>query len=194
MHSPELGRAYNAIAKSWNKNFGGWYLFFSDACYQIMLSSLSGDAEMAAQDLDYVLSAATPDGNFTGMLSPYQKWVDRTQPPVLGFSLWMHYLMSEDIAAVERAYPLLRRAQRWYLSHRRDDASPLIRLGTSATGDGSYRGTKLAAKNETAMDNSPMYDKASFDKASGLLEMYDVGVSSQLALDLECTAYGYTAR
>lgn len=80
MHSPELGRAYNAIAKSWNKNFGGWYLFFSDACYQIMLSSLSGDPEMAAQDLDYVLSAATPDGNFTGMLSPYQKWVDRTQP------------------------------------------------------------------------------------------------------------------
>ena len=39
------------------------------------------------------------------------------------------------------------------------------------------------------MDNSPMYDEASFDKASGLLEMYDVGVSSQLALDLECTAY-----
>lgn len=189
MHSPELGRAYNAIAKSWNKNFGGWYLFFSDACYQIMLSSLSGDPEMAAQDLDYVLSAATPDGNFTGMLSPYQKWVDRTQPPVLGFSLWMHYLMSGDIAAVERAYPLLRRAQRWYLSRRRDGASPLIRLGTSATGDGSYRGTKLAAKNETAMDNSPMYDEASFDKASGLLEMYDVGVSSQLALDLECTAY-----
>ena len=189
MHSPELGRAYNAIAKSWNKNFGGWYLFFSDACYQIMLSSLSGDPEMAAQDLDYVLSAATPDGNFTGMLSPYQKWVDRTQPPVLGFSLWMHYLVSGDIAAVERAYPLLRRAQRWYLSRRRDGASPLIHLGTSPTGDGSYRGTKLAAKNETAMDNSPMYDEASFDKASGLLEMYDVGVSSQLALDLECTAY-----
>lgn len=189
MYSPELGRAYNAIAKSWNRNFGGWYLFFSDACYQVMLSSLSGDTEMAAQNLDYVLSAATPDGNFAGMLSPYQKWVDRTQPPVLGFCVWMHYLMSGDLSAVERAYPLLRRAQSWYFSRRRDGVSPLIHLGTSPTGDGSYRGTKLAAKNETAMDNSPMYDEASFDKASGLLEMYDVGVSSQLALDLECTAY-----
>lgn len=189
MYSPELGRAYTSIAKSWNRNFGGWYLFFSDACYQILLSSLSGDTEMALQNLDYVLSVSAPDGNFTGMFSPYQKWVDRTQPPVLGFCIWMHYLMSGDIAAVERAYPLLRRSQNWYFSHRRDATSPLIHLGTSATGDGSYRGTKLAAKNETAMDNSPMYDEASFDRDSGLLNMYDVGVSSQLALDLECTAY-----
>ena len=67
----------------------------------------------------------------------------------------------------------------------RDNFAGIVVIG----GDGSYRGTKLAAKNETAMDNSPMYDEASFDKASGLLEMYDVGVSSQLALDLECTAY-----
>lgn len=38
------------------------------------------------------------------------------------------------------------------------------------------------------MDNSPMYDEASFDRKTGLLEMYDVGISSQLALDIECTA------
>lgn len=189
MWSGELRRAYHAIAKTWNRNFGGWYLFFSDSCYQILLATASGDVEMAGQNLDYTLSAATPDGNFAGMLSPYQKWVDRTQPPVLGFCLWMHYLWSGDIRAVERAYPVLRRAQAWYLSRRCDGEKRLIRLGTSPTGDGSYRGTKLAAKNETAMDNSPMYDEASFDRETGLLEMYDIGVSSQLALDMECTAH-----
>lgn len=188
MYSSEQRRVYHAIAKTWNENFGGWYLFFSDSCYQILMAAASGDVEMARQNLDYTLSAATPDGNFAGMLSPYQKWVDRTQPPVLGFCLWMHYLWSGDIHAITRAYPLLRRSQEWYLSRRCDGANRLIRLGTSATGDGSYRGTKLAAKNETAMDNSPMYDEASFDREAGLLEMYDVGVSSQLVLDMECTA------
>lgn len=188
MYSRELHRSYHSIAKTWNQNFGGWYLFFSDSCYQILMASASGDMEMAEHDLDYALSAATPDGNFAGMLSPYQKWVDRTQPPVLGFCLWMHYLWSGDLHAIARAYPILRRAQDWYLSRRCSGEARLIRLGTSHTGDGSYRGTKLAAKNEAAMDNSPMYDGASFDQKSGLLEMYDVGISSQLALDFECTA------
>lgn len=188
MYSKEIHRAYHSIAKTWNRNFGGWYLFFSDSCYQLLMATASGDVEMAEQNLDYALSAATADGNFAGMLSPYQKWVDRTQPPVLGFCLWMHYLWSGDLHAVERAYPVLRRAQDWYLSRRCDGEVRLIRLGTSPTGDGSYRGTKLAAKNETAMDNSPMYDEASFDRKTGLLEMYDVGISSQLALDIECTA------
>lgn len=188
MYSKELHRAYHSIAKTWNRNFGGWYLFFSDSCYQLLMATTSGDVEMAEENLDYALFAATPDGNFAGMLSPYQKWVDRTQPPVLGFCLWMHYLWSGDLHAVERAYPILRRAQDWYLSRRRGGENHLIRLGTSPTGDGSYRGTKLAAKNETAMDNSPMYDEASFNRETGLLEMYDVGISSQLALDIECTA------
>lgn len=188
MCSKEIHRTYHSIAKTWNQNFGGWYLFFSDSCYQLLMATASGDVEMAEQNLDYALSAATADGNFAGMLSPYQKWVDRTQPPVLGFCLWMHYLWSGDLHAIERAYPVLCRAQDWYLSRRCDGEVRLIRLGTSATGDGSYRGTKLAAKNEAAMDNSPMYDEASFDRKTGLLEMYDVGISSQLALDIECTA------
>lgn len=189
MYSKELDRTYNSIAKTWNKNFGGWYLFFSDTCYQTMFTALTGDFEMAAENLEYALWASTPDGNFAGMLSPWQKWVDRTQPPVLAFCLWMYYLVSQDLSSLKKAYPILRREQEWFLSRRTDGSNHLIRLGTTRTGDGSFVGTKLAAKDETAMDNSPMYDKARFDRETGLLELYDVGMSSQLALDIECTSF-----
>lgn len=188
MYSRELNRVYTSISKHWNGEFGGWYLFFSDACYQIVLKAVSGDLEMASRNLDYALSAAMADGNFGGMLCGYQKWVDRTQPPVLAFAVWTYYLYSHDLSALQRAYPVLRRAQEWYMERRCTHRNGLIQLGTSKTGKGDYRGTKVAAKNEAAMDNSPMYDEAVFDAGTGTLQMYDIGITSQLMLDIQCTA------
>lgn len=188
MASAERGMQYTAITKSWNKGFGGWFLFFSDACYQLLLTSVSGDREMAAKNLDYCLTAVTPGGNFAGMLSEWQHWVDRTQPPCLGYCLLSHYLMTGDKTPLYKALPSLVRAGEWYLENRDPESKNLIRLGTSKTGRGSHRRTKFAAQNEAAMDNSPMYDEAVYNKETGLLEQYDVGVSSMLALDMESQA------
>ena len=188
IYSPVLHRAYTTISRHWNGEFGGWFIFFSDCCYQVMLKAAAGDLEMASRNLDYVLTAATAEGNFAGMLCGCQKWVDRTQPPVLAYAVLNYCLASGDLTAAARAYPALRRAQAWYLQNRRAGEPMLISLGTGKTGAGDYRGTKVAAKNEAAMDNSPMYDEAEFDPETGLLRMYDVGASAQLALDFQCTA------
>jgi putative isomerase len=45
--------------------------------------------------------------------------------------------------------------------------------------------TKLGAKNESSMDNSPIHDEAQYDPKSGCLDAYDVGLNSLLALDGE---------
>lgn len=180
------GIEYTAITKSWNKGFGGWFLFFSDTCYQILLTSIAGDREMAVKNLEYCLAAATPGGNFAGMLSEWQNWVDRTQPPCLGYCLLQHYLITGDKTPLYKALPSLMRAGEWYLANRDGESRNLIQLGTSKTGRGSHKRTKFAAQNEAAMDNSPMYDEAVYHKETGLLDMYDVGVSSMLALDMEC--------
>ena len=186
MSNVDKGMEYTAITKSWNKGFGGWFLFFSDSCYQILLTSVAGDREMASKNLEYCLTAAVPGGNFAGMLSQWQNWVDRTQPPCLGYCLLQHYLLTGDKTSLYKAMPSLVRAGEWYLRSRDPEARNLIRLGTSRTGRGSHRRTKFAALNEAAMDNSPMYDEAVYDKEAGLLEQYDIGVSSMLALDMEC--------
>lgn len=188
MANPKRGIEYTAITKSWNKSFGGWFMFFSDACYQILLTSIAGDREMAVKNLDHCLAAATPGGNFAGMLSQWQHWVDRTQPPCLGYCLLQHYLMTGDKTPIFKALPSLVRAGEWYLENRNSESKSLIQLGTSKTGRGSHMRTKFAAQNEAAMDNSPMYDEAVYNKETGLLEQYDVGVSSMLALDVECQA------
>ena len=62
----------------------------------------------------------------------------------------------------------------------------LLCFGTSLdAGDGLYKGTKLAAKDESTMDNSPLHDPVLFDEVSGLLLAADVGVNSMAALDGE---------
>jgi len=50
---------------------------------------------------------------------------------------------------------------------------------------GVYRGTKLGAKDESAMDNSPVHDTATLDRATGLLDSHDVGLNALLALEGE---------
>ncbi len=51
--------------------------------------------------------------------------------------------------------------------------------GTSASvGDGLYKGTKLGAKNESTMDNSPLHDETMFDSGTGCLDAADVGLNS----------------
>ena len=55
-------------------------------------------------------------------------------------------------------------------------------------GDGLYKGTKLGARNESSMDNSPIHDEADLDKPSGCLDSFDVALNSLLALDGEVLA------
>ena len=65
----------------------------------------------------------------------------------------------------------------------------LLAYGTSPeAGDGLYKGTKLAAKDESTMDNSPLHDPVPFDAASGLLLAADVGLNALAALDGEVLA------
>ena len=50
-------------------------------------------------------------------------------------------------------------------------------------GNGLYKCTELAARNELAMDNMAVHDVAEFDPESGLMQSADVGLNSLFALD-----------
>ena len=52
----------------------------------------------------------------------------------------------------------------------------LLAYGTSAVGEGLYVGTKLAAKDESSMDNSPVHDQAQLDPQARTLDCHDVGL------------------
>ena len=67
-------------------------------------------------------------------------------------------------------------------------ATGMVEYGTSPVGGGLYRGTKLAAKDESSMDNSPTHDEATLNTKSWTLDSADVGLNSLLALDGEMLA------
>jgi putative isomerase len=115
-------------------------------------------------------------------------WIDRSQPPIGSFVTWMIAEHSGDLGIVDLAYDRLLANHDWWFRTRDGNGDGLFEWGTSPVGDGLYRGTKLGARNESSMDNSPLHDEAAFDRASGTLTAADVGLNSLLVLDAEILA------
>jgi putative isomerase len=116
-------------------------------------------------------------------------WIDRSQPPVCSFIFWMMAERAGAADLIDLAYPKLLANHDWWFRMRDGNGDGLFEWGTTAgIGEGLYRSTKLGAKNESSMDNSPLHDEAVFNKASGTLESADVGLNSLLVLDAEVLA------
>lgn len=185
-------RAYTALSRNWNsRKFGGFGVWLDDVFYHALLASLF-DPQLARENLQAVLAGATPQGNLPCLLTGNDAWVDRSQPPIGSFIVYLLYLRSADRSLLELAYPILERNHHWWWRERDGNQDGLIEYGTSAVGAGLYLGTKLAAKDESSMDNSPTHDEAELNPDTGTLNSADVGLNSLLALDGEML--GFIAR
>lgn len=182
-------RPYTSLSRTWvAQKFGGFGVWLTDIFYHAMLSGCF-DTALVRENLKAVLAAAQPAGNLPCLVTGRDAWIDRSQPPVCSFVFWM---MAERAAApelIDLAYPKLLANHDWWFRHRDGNGDGLFEWGTTAgVGEGLYRSTKLGAKNESSMDNSPLHDEAVFDKASGTLDCADVGLNSLLVLDAEVLA------
>jgi putative isomerase len=182
-------RPYTSLSRIWvAQKFGGFGVWLTDIFYHAMMSGCF-DTALVRENLRAVLAAAQPAGNLPCLVTGRDAWIDRSQPPVCSFVFWM---MAERAGApdlIELAYPKLLANHDWWFAHRDGNGDGLFEWGTSAgVGEGLYRSTKLGAKNESSMDNSPLHDEAVFDKKSGTLDCADVGLNSLLVLDAEILA------
>ena len=183
------GRPYTALTRNWNaRKFGGFGVWLNDVLYNALLWSLF-DAETARRNIEAVFAWQTEEGNFPCLVTGNDAWVDRSQPPIAAYVVWSLFQREGGRDLLEWAYPRLLRNHDWWWRRRRLADTGLVAYGTSpGVGTGLYKGTKLAAKNESSMDNSPLHDPAPFDAGSGLLLSADVGLNSLLALDGEVLA------
>lgn len=185
---PVNHRPYTALSRNWNTSkFGGFGVWLNDVLFSAMLGSTLS-ADMGRDNFLAVLAGATPQGNLPCLLTGNDAWIDRSQPPIAAFVLAQHILRWPDSGFVARALPVLLRNWEWWWRTRDPEGTGLVRYGTSALGHGLYRGTKLGAKDESAMDNSPVHDQATLDPKTGLLDSYDVGLNALLALEGEMLA------
>jgi putative isomerase len=181
-------RPYTSLSRNWvSQKFGGFGVWLDDVVYHAMLGGLF-DLAVARENIEAVLAGARPQGNLPCLMTGRDSWVDRTQPPIASFVLWLIYLRSGGRELLERAYPALLANHDWWWRMRDGNRNGLVEYGTSPVGDGLYRGTKLAAKDESSMDNSPTHDEARLNAETGTLDCEDVGLNALLALDGEMLA------
>ncbi|HKI56469.1 MAG TPA: trehalase family glycosidase [Trueperaceae bacterium] len=185
---PDNQRWYTVPTRAWVAGkFGGWFTWLDDTFFHAHLAA-TRDLDAARRNLEVAMSAATPEGNLACLLSPRTRWLDRSQSPIGGYVLLAYYLRSGDRAALHRYLPTLKEALAWWLRERRDRRTGLFAYGTSAYGHGAFAGTALAARDESFMDNSPLYDGVRLDPGTRRLEHVDVGLSSLIALEAEMLA------
>jgi putative isomerase len=181
-------RSYTSISRNWNlAKFGGYGVWLNDQQYAAMLTDIL-DPEMGRENLAVALASATPDGNLACLLSANDAWVDRNQPPIGSFLVWLMYLRSRSRPLLEFAFETLSRNHAWWRRRRDPFGRDLVSYGTSDVGEGLYKGTSFGARNESAMDNSPIHDEAPYDPQTRTLASEDVGLNSLLALDAEMLA------
>jgi putative isomerase len=179
-------RPYTSLSRAWvAQKFGGWGLWLNDIFYHAWMAALF-DRDIAAENLDALFSYAQPAGNLPCLMTGRDSWNDRSQPPIGGLVTWMITAHSGDRSIVDRAYGTLLANHDWWFRLRDGNRDGLMGWGTSpGVGSGLYHRTKLGARDESSMDNSPIHDEAELDRASGMLTAADVGLNSLLVLDAE---------
>ena len=183
------GRTFTSLTRYWiDRKFGGWFVWLDDVFYHALCNAYSGDWQMAQNNILTALDNVTPAGSLACLMSELTEWVDRSQPPIAGFIVLNYYQLTRDKALVRRVFGSLVKAHMWWFDHRDGNSNGVLEYGSSIGGDGHFKRTKLAAKDEAAMDNSPMFDSAKFCPETGTIDMEDVALNSLLALEGESLA------
>jgi len=112
------GRIYTSISRNRNlAKFGGYGVWLNDQLFHTLLTGLL-DRGLARDNLQVALASATPQGNLACLLTARDAWVDRTQPPIGGFIVWLLYLRLRARDVLELAYPVLARNHAWWWRNR----------------------------------------------------------------------------
>ncbi len=180
------GRWFTWITRYWNRKFGGWYVWMDDPYYHAFMNAVSGDWQSGRMSIQATIDNNVPEGNFACLMSELTEWVDRSQPPIGSFMVWKYYMLTGDKALLDNIYPSLRDANFWWHENRDGNGNGVYEYGSSAVGKGHFAHTKLAAMDESSMDNCPIFDKAEFYPEAHTMNMEDVALNSLLVVDGEC--------
>ena len=181
------------VSRRWDFGFG-YVLFEWDSFFSVvMLSSLRSPLAKQVLLSTYLqvvkTRTITPDG--LGFIPNYASGTiasrDRTEPPIGARTLLslLHTYTANDTDMrwlIPLTFPDLHTETSWFFAHRRIAPLGLIGLGSDPNppifGDIEYNDMQ-AARYESGLDNSPMYDDdALFNNQTHLMEQYDVGMTA----------------
>jgi len=187
--NPVWDAPYTPTTRGWvSHRFGGFIVWQVDAWFHAILASHVGDGALARANLEAALGCRTETGMLAALRSGLTDWVDRSHPPFGAHTAWLVAEGLGDPSILERAYPVLLDAYRWWWTARDGNGDGVLEYGTSPVGDGHFVHTRLAAMDESFNDNSPVHDELSFVPATHTLDGADVGLNALLVHEAELLA------
>ena len=191
IYEPERDRVVSPVSRVWSVGWGGYVLFDWDNFFAATMASI-GDKNLAYANALEILHEETPRG-FVPNYARAGNWKssDRSEPPVGAITVLGLYNKFYDRWFLEDTFEPLLKWNRWWSEHR--DTDGYLAWGSDADNepanlDDHSRGTEQGALYESGLDNSPMYDDATYDPKAHNLEFADVGLMSLYIADCDALA------
>lgn len=177
-------RVISPVSRAWSSGWGGFVLFDWDTYFASYMLSLF-NKNLAYANAIEITKAITAQGFIPNYQSPYgnTSW-DRSQPPIGSTIILNIYKKYRERWFLEEIYKELLTWNRWWTKHR--DRNGYLCWGSDPVADSlkTIESHNLeAAALESGLDNSPMYDSMTFNKATNTMELADVGLMSMYIMD-----------
>ena len=165
-------RVIAPVSRAWNTGWGGWVLFDWDTYFTGAMMAMD-NKYLGYANCIAITNSITPAGfipNFDSFFGSRSD--DRSQPPVGSIVCNMLYQKYKDEWFIEEVYDELLSWNRWWEKHR--DNQGYLSWGSGPSGEG---GKDLqAAKFESGLDNSPLFDDAEYNPDKNMLDLASVGL------------------
>jgi putative isomerase len=186
IYDPINNRLITPVSRNWAAN-SGWVLFDWDN-YFVANMFLLDCKELAYANAIEITKEITKKGFIPNNSQPGHKSEDRTEPQVGSIVVREIYRKYQEKWFLQEVYnELLSWNRRWaanrdidgYLVHGTDPYD----YGDNKSRSATLSGTMKAANWESGMDNSPMWDDATFDSINHRMLLADVGLMSLYIAD-----------
>jgi hypothetical protein len=188
IYEPSKQRVVSPVSRVWSVNWGGYVIFDWDTFFAATMAAV-GDRDLAYANAIETLRESTAQG-FVPNYARSGDWksYDRSEPPVGSITVLGLYKKFHERWFLEEAFAPLLRWNRWWSEHR--DIDGYLVWGSDGENkpgnlDDSSPGTRGGAILESGLDNSPMYDTATYNSKSHLLEYADVGLMGMYIADCD---------
>eukprot|EP00658_Telonema_sp_P-2_P034540 TRINITY_DN25205_c0_g1_i2.p1 TRINITY_DN25205_c0_g1~~TRINITY_DN25205_c0_g1_i2.p1 ORF type:complete len:721 (+),score=172.82 TRINITY_DN25205_c0_g1_i2:163-2325(+) len=181
--SPGIPGTFAPVSRGWGRP---WVIFDWDnifGAYQLSLDA----KELGYSQLAAVIKTKTAEGMVPNYWQPQGISYDRTEPIIGSKVLSAMYAKYGDKWIVELLFGDLFDWTQWFMRNR--EQADLICLGSNPNlPSDPGANTMQAARYESGLDNSPMYDGEFYNTSSHRMMLYDVGMSSMVAMELQALA------
>ncbi|HEY3415073.1 MAG TPA: trehalase family glycosidase [Armatimonadota bacterium] len=193
IYHPRLKRLLTPVSRDWcvdDNNFGDYVLFPWDTFFCSLLASRR-DKDLAYANVRAMLAEMTDRGMLPNVNGGAGQTLDRSQPPVGAYCVWKLHQKFNDLEFLAEVYPPLKRWHDFWMKYRDGNGDGLLEWGSDpipAPVDWWKPHTQQAAKWESGLDNSPMYENVPFNEEANTLELADIGLSCLYAADADALA------